>query len=46
LYAELNVKIKSGTKSADIRIVMFYVKMLCTAAGRDSALKTDTVQRD
>jgi hypothetical protein len=33
LYAELSVKIRSGMKSADIRIAMFYVKMLCTAAG-------------
>jgi hypothetical protein len=33
LYAELNVKIRSGMKSADIRIAVFYVKMPCAAAG-------------
>ena len=33
LYAELNVKIRSGMKLADIRNARFYVKMLCTAAG-------------
>jgi len=39
LYAELSVKIRSGMKSADIRIAMFYGKMLCTAAGKSFRLE-------